>query len=351
MYNSDYKRYDTASGLPPEWDGLTGDNPYMRREFLVFLEKEIPCGQAYYIFYGTDGAPDTIFATLRNKKFNIGMLTKRKLIADMTLVYFPVWVKRPGIILGKERAADALKFIKKTKGFKMLLCIPDPNIKSGYIKGNSAPACMLDIRWDGFDGYMNDLRSGYRYRYNKALKKSSALRKTVLADNAGFSEELYGLYEQVERNAKIKIDKLPIGFFRSNFFKILVFSDPGGKPVGFVQILENGEELIFEFTGFDYAVNAEFQVYHRMLLEIIRYAIEGGFKRVDFGQTADDTKLKLGCRYEYLNLYINHFNPFVNFIYRILARFLDYRPLKPEFNVFKETSLHDETPSRGEELP
>jgi transcriptional regulator with XRE-family HTH domain len=336
MYLDNCKIFDTALNLPAEWDSLAGDNPYMRRDFLAFIEKTIPCGQKYYIFYGSNCLPDTVFVTYQNNKFNLGMLTKRKLHRKIELVYFPIWVKRSSIIFGNKRASDALKYIKKIRGFKLLLCLTDAGIKAGYIKGNSAPACMLDIKWKSFDEYMAALRSNYRYRYSKALKKSSGLTIRQLADNAGFSQELYGLYEQVERNAQIKIDKLPLEFFRGGVFKFLVFSGPDGKPAGFVQLLENGDELIFEFTGFDYAANKEYQTYHRMLVEIIRYAIENGFKRIDFGQTADETKLMLGCRYEYLHLYLHHSNPLIRFVYRVMAPFLDYRPLKPNFNVFKE---------------
>lgn len=307
----------------------------MRRNFLLFLENAIPRGQRYYIFYNTDNFPDTVFLAFRNETFDLGMLTYKRRINETTMICLPIWVKRPGIIFGKERALDALRFIKKISGLKYLQCIADPKLKSGYIKGTAAPACTLDITWKTFDGYLQSLRSNYRYRYNKALKKSESLTMTMLESNADFSEELYGLYEQVEASAKIKIDKLPIGFFRGAFFKIIVFKKDE-VPVGFIQLLENGDELIFEFVGFDYAANAEYHTYHRMLLEIIRCGINGGFKRIDFGQTADDTKLKLGCRYEYLYAYVHHTNPFKHMAYRIAAPFIDYKPLKPKFTVFKE---------------
>jgi len=340
-YNEKIKIFDKAVELPYEWDELTGDNPYLTRDFLVFLEKEFPQGQKYYIFYNSNNKPDTIFTTFRNKALNLGLLTKRKLLVDATMVAVPIWVKRPGIVLGKERAADALLYIKKFKGCKFIQCIENSDIKLGYIRGTAAPACTLDIKWKTFNEYMSALRSNYRYRYNKALKKSVALTMEILEDNEQFSSELYELYNQVEKAAKIKIDRLPIGFFRGKSFKTLVFYSNAldKKPVGFVQLLENNEELIFEFVGFDYSANTEFQTYHRMLLEIIRYGIENNFKTIDFGQTADDTKLKLGCRYEYLNVYLHLSNPIKHLFFATLAKFIDYKPLKPNFTVFKEDEL------------
>jgi len=336
--NPNIKIFDKAQDLPPEWDERAGNNPYLHRNFLVFLEKEFPQQQKYYIFYNSKNQPDTIFTTFKNKNLNLGLLTKRKLIVDATMVAVPIWVKRPGMVIGDETQKNALDYIKKLKGCKFIQCITDPKIKQGFIRGTAAPACTLDIKWKTFNEYIAALRSNYRYRYNKALKKSAPLIMEIQKDNAEFSDELYELYNQVEKNAKIKIDRLPIGFFRSNLFKNLVFysNTPDKKPVGFVQLLENGDELIFEFVGFDYDSNAQYQTYHRMLLEIIRYGIENGFKKIDFGQTADDTKLKLGCHYEYLNVYLNVSNPFKHFLFKVLAKFIDYKPLKPNFNVFNK---------------
>jgi hypothetical protein len=125
LYNQNYKEFDSAENLPEEWDEKIGDNIYMRRDFLAFLEKTAPHSQKYYIFYGSGGKPDTIFLTYKNKNLNLGMLTNRIIIVDMTLVYIPIWVKRTGIVFGPERKNDALKFIRRMKGFKIILHCPD----------------------------------------------------------------------------------------------------------------------------------------------------------------------------------------------------------------------------------
>ena len=120
-----------------------------------------------------------------------------------------------------------------------------------------------------------------------------------------------------------------------DMFKIFVL-ERESVPVGFIQLLENGSELIFEFVGVDYEYNEQYSVYHRMLYEIIRYGIEHGFRTIDFGQTADDTKLKLGSHYEYLYAVLHHSSPIINSICKAIAPRIDYRPLTTEFNVFKK---------------
>jgi hypothetical protein len=75
-----------------------------------------------------------------------------------------------------------------------------------------------------------------------------------------------------------------------------------------------------------------------MLYEIIRYGIDHGFKTIDFGQTADDTKLKLGCHYEMLYAALHHHNRLVCWCCKKLAPVIEYKPIQTKFNVFKEGS-------------
>ena len=101
-------------------------------------------------------------------------------------------------------------------------------------------------------------------------------------------------------------------------------------------MIENGTELIFEFVGVDYKYNDIYDTYHRMLLEIMKYGINNGFRTIDYGQTADEAKLKLGCKYEMLYAYLHHSNKFINLIYRLLVNIITFKPLEEKFNVFKE---------------
>lgn len=133
----------------------------------------------------------------------------------------------------------------------------------------------------------------------------------------------------------MRIERLSKAYFQGDMFRLFV-AEEEGEPVGFVQLLENGDELIFEFVGLDYRCNARLSVYHRMLLEIVDYGIRGGFRTIDFGQTADDTKLKLGCKYTFLYAALHHSNPLINNLCRRLAHILEYKPLQTRFRVFKE---------------
>ena len=215
----------------------------------------------------------------------------------------------------------------------MILNLGDFN-PEGYAKGLTCPKCILTNDFADFNDYFSRLRSAYRRRWRQALEKSKELTLEYLQDNSQFTQEMYNCYSQVYNKSRIRVEKLPIEFFRGGYFKIFVLKLKE-KVVGFGQMLPNGDELIFEFVGVDYKYNSEFDTYHRVLLEITRYGIENGYKTIDFGQTADESKLKLGSKYTMLYAYLHDTNPINNFIYKRLARFIEYKPITTDFKVFK----------------
>lgn len=326
------EKFASIHDVPNEWDSVIGDNIYMSKQFLAFMESVDNCEQQYYILYD-NGVVDSVFMTYVRKKYNLAMFTKFNLYQKMTMVYVPLSVTRPGIAYNKH-LDQVMEYLKTIKGPKMILNIQDVDPR-GYAKGLTCPKCILTNRFDSFEHYLGSLRSGYRYRYNKCFKKSAALQLEYLEDNKDFTEEMYNCYLQVYNKSRIRVEKLPIEFFRGDFFKIFVLRD-AQRVVGFGQMLENGSELIFEFVGVDYRYNQTYDTYHRILLEIVKYGIEHGFKTIDFGQTADESKLKLGSEYTMLYAYLHHSNKLVNSINKKLARYIEYKPITTDYKVFKE---------------
>lgn len=326
------KQFDSITKVPDEWDSIIGDNIYLSKEFLEFMERIDKCEQKYYMIYDDD-VLDTIFMTYVRERYNPAMFTKFNLYQRMTMIYVPLSVTRPGIAYNKH-LDKAMEFIKTIKGPKMLLNIEDVD-PQGFAKGLTCPKCILTNRFDSFDDYMSKLRSNYRYRYTKCFKKSAPLTIEYLENNEDFTEEMYECYLQVYNKSRAHVEKLPIEFFRGKYFKIFVLKNEE-KVLGFGQMLPNGTELVFEFVGVDYEYNNTYDTYHRILLEIVKYGIENKFETIDFGQTADESKLKLGSKYTMLYAYMHHSNAMLNGIYKKLAKHIEYKPITTDYNVFKE---------------
>ena len=326
------KEFDSITKVPDEWDTIIDDNIYLSKEFLTFMERIDKCEQKYYMIYD-DGDLDTVFMSYVRKKYNPAMFTKLNLHQRMTMIYVPLSVTRPGIVYNKH-LDKAMDFIKTIKGPKMLLNIEDVDPR-GYAKGLTCPKCILTNRFASFDDYMNSLRSNYRYRYTKCFKKSAPLTLEYLENNEDFTDEMYECYLQVYNKSRMHVEKLPIEFFRGKYFKIFVLRNEE-KVVGFGQMLPNGTELVFEFVGVDYELNNTYDTYHRILLEIVKYGIENKFETIDFGQTADESKLKLGSKYTMLYAYMHHSNKMLNSVYKKMAKYIEYKPITTDYNVFKE---------------
>ena len=325
--------YNYLNEVPETWDSLIKDNLYLSKDFLSFIEKNDKCKQKYYMVYDEDNNLDTIFMSYVREDFDIATFAKFDMITPTTLIYVPLSVTRPGL-MGNKCIDYAFEYIKKIKGPKMVLNLGDYNPK-GYAKGMNCSKCIFTNTFNSFDDYMKSLRSNYRRRYKKAFEMSKELTLELLEDNNLFTEEMYDCYLQVVHKSNMVIEVLPIEFFRGKYFKIYVLRNEK-KVVGFYQLIENGTELIFEFVGVDYKYNDIYDTYHRMLLEIMKYGINNGFKTIDYGQTADEAKLKLGCKYEMLYAYLHHSNKFINLIYRLLVNIITFKPLEEKFNVFKE---------------
>jgi hypothetical protein len=327
--------FRSARELPPEWDDLCGDNLYLTREFQQFIESIDACEQTYCIFRNSADAIDTILMTYVRHNFNLFMFTPVHVSLRVTFVYVPLSVTRPGIICRGETREELAAHIKGIKGYKLFLNTATDFRLPGFIQVRTFPRCVLDLRWNSFDHYMRDLRSGYRHRYKKALAKSTPLTFRMLDDNRQFDHRLYALYEEVYKSSPYKIEKLPVGFFQGPFFKIGIL-EKGSVAVGFIQLIENGPELIFEFVGFDHRINSQYDIYISLLLKIVQYGIEHRFERIDFGQTADEAKLKIGCRYEPLFGLLHHSNPLVHNFTGAFVRRIEYKPLdEQKFHVFK----------------
>ena len=332
MSKSYYKSFPTVEQLPDYWDDIAGNNIFLKKNYLGVLERTNPCSQIYTVFFCPE--PDSILLTY---KLNLDIFTYSlaRLKLPVTIAGIPCSVSKGGYASGKRTKAQLFEYLRQIKGAKLMLNSEDDFKADSFAKGYTLPSCKMEIRWDSFEDYLSEMRSHYRYRMNKAIQRFSEIKEVMLSDNSLFDHKLYDLYTEVYDKSEYKLEKLPIDFFREFPSKILSFY-LGTKPVAFVQLVENSQELIFLFGGIDYSLNLKYDIYWNMLLSIIRYGIEKGFKTIEMGQTAEDTKMKLGCKVYEKYLYANHSNGLINHFVHKGIGLLSYRQKDQSFNVFKE---------------
>lgn len=289
---------------------------------LELLEKVNPCNQEYELINNNL----IISYSLEVNLFNFRNIFPLR--TDVQIIGMPV-----SICLKSYFGDDSLieKAIRERKGLKIILNGDSP-FKDG---GKTLSTFLFENRFLTFNEYLNSLRSPYRRRINKALKKRDRLTIKKF-DCKDFSDEHYNLYLSIMHRTDNPLETLPVEFFREYDSELYEFIDKDTKSIiGFVQLKEIKNKLYFLFGGFRKEDVDAHDIYYNMLLKIIECGIEKQVTEIEFGQTAEETKLKIGCREKYKYLYVHHSNPVLNFFIRLLVPLFSYKPYSVKHNVFK----------------
>ncbi|MCK5686671.1 GNAT family N-acetyltransferase, partial [bacterium] len=187
-----------------------------------------------------------------------------------------------------------------------------------------------------FDEYLENLRSDYRNKLKKIIKKTKNYTIQVKKiDN--FTEKHYALYEKTFERSSFPLEKLPFKFF-SEFpeqAEIIEVIDEEQKLIGFAYILIQKEKYYFLFGGTENKDKFP-ELYARLLIEILRHGINASCSEISFGQTAENIKLKLGCIIEprFAGLWIR--SKFLRKITSTIISHISYKYDIPEYRVYKK---------------
>lgn len=329
-----YIETNSADNLPAEWDLCVQSSQHLSRVSLGVLERTNPCSQRYVAFLDQAGAIDSAMV-LYKLKLNLLTYSSLSLPVEVTMIGIPYSVAAPGYIIGEQTRAQFENYVSAINGLVVILNSDGDLSLPAWSQGVTLPSCRLRLSHSSFVEYLSSMRSHYRYRYKAALRKGHTLQVARLDDNGCFGDGLYALYEQVYEKSGFKLEKLPISFFQQADADIYVMS-AAGVPVGFLQLKQHGEEMQFLFGGIDYSQSNRYDTYVNMLLFIVQESIARKCKLIDFGQTAEDAKAKLGCKLHGKFMYVRHSNAFLNLCLRQLIRFFDYKAPSCDFKVFNE---------------
>jgi hypothetical protein len=203
------------------------------------------------------------------------------------------------------------------------------------------PTAVVDLPYKSFDEYLSAMRAQYRRRANQTLKRSAELRVEHVRSFGPLAEQLASLWLLIYKRAKeIRREILTPGFFRAaaelDDASVLLLRRPDGTVASFALLLDDRPWLSFLQCGFDADAGRSEGAYFRLLYEIIRLGIEGGFEQVDLGVTTLAPKLDVGGVPVPLYGLVKHRNSLVQSVVRRLAN----GPLGPEQvearHVFKE---------------
>lgn len=159
----------------------------------------------------------------------------------------------------------------------------------------------IDPNWSTFDDYINAIRSKYKKRYRKVLKKSSNItkKKLNLEQLRNEADTMKQLFYNVFQKSKFNAAK-----FNTDVFYDLMLEKKNvtvygyylqNKLVGFASDICSGDTLYAHFVGLDYEMNNRYEIYNRMLYEQINFAINNNLSLIKFGRTAAEFKSTIGA--------------------------------------------------------
>lgn len=280
MINEKFKIFARAEDLPPLWDDLT-ENFFQKRSFLSFLEEANPCDQRYHL----NEAEGIVLVTYRLWLDILTFSEKFCIKIPIKIAGIPLSVASAGYCCPRASLATLSAYLQ-TFGLILIL-----NTDGGLFlpKGLTLPTFELSV--DTPEGHLSRMRSHYRYRIRKAIRRGKGLRFEKM-ENEDLDLKMYRYYEEVYERSEGKLEKLRIDFFRRCPAQLYRIKDEQDVSVGFFQIKESSDELIFLFCGFDHTKNKAYDLYLNILIKLIEL---GQGKKIFLGQTTSYSKSRVGA--------------------------------------------------------
>ena len=310
---------------PLGWDSLTKENPQMRSELLSILRISNPNN----------------FRLVTHKNYccceysgriNIFTFRKIKFGIPMTVIALPVSVCSNGY------TGDLKSLVNDYKGRQGLFLILNiagrPNATDiDAAVGETLGTCIFENSFTDFDDYLASLKSGYRRRIKIACEKGKSLVwKTI--ENTNFTDDMHKLYLGVHEKSLYPLECLTADFFRMHPGEIFCLFE-ADKPLAFVLLQEENSCLSFIFGGMDYGKRDQYDLYMNMLIFITAECIKRKIPLADLGQTAEDSKLRLGAHYSKRYLCVFHRNRLINALLKRAVIAFEYKRTKPSYSVWK----------------
>lgn len=267
-------------------------------------------------------------------KLNLFTFGKIKVQLPFTVIAPPASVDCKGYTSDIQMLIDDYK---KKKGLFLILNLEKEdtlNISENCAAiGKTLSSCVFLNSFENFEDYLTKLRSSYRRRVKAALERGRNLLVKPI-DNVDFNNEVYDLYLQVLNQSQFPLETLPITFFQLSNCNIDVFYTEN-KPVAFVMYYTNNGFMSFVLGGMNYNFRDAFDLYYNMLLHMLKIGLDNKVNTIDFGQTAENTKCRLGCEIEERYMAAFSGNKFVTRLFCHFSPLLEYNQEIVKNNVFK----------------
>lgn len=313
------KLFFTGAALKPYLPQTTNS---IRKQFLSLVSKTMSAIKGYVLVAGN-------LLTTADNGFNFNQNFSPQIISNLLKV-----------------AGDHIISIAKTHKIQLSILTDFSEVYAdkaivknlctvcGYKMFEADPNLVLDIsKWASFEDYKQALTSKYRVRLKKIIKDSSQIKRFEIDLNNfdQYCNDIDSLYKNV-------IDRIPFKMAEVNatYFKLLLQRLNGDfkiygyllndKLVGFITAFAENDIYEVHLIGLDYTITQSNKLYNRILYDMIELGIEGNFKTISFGRTANEIKSTIGATPERMICYMKHRNFFLNQVVGIMLKIFKPKP-------------------------
>jgi hypothetical protein len=331
------KKYSSPESLNIHWDNHA-DFYFQKREFLSHLHKYNPCSQRYYeLYYDDIFIAGTIVYTL-----TIDILTFANIPSPfkVQVIGIPASIAAPPIIGDKHEFEYFLsEIIGLESGIILGINFMEDYLKDKVLNLRTLPTIILRLKSDNMTSFENSLRHHYRRRIHR-IKGRFTNVTSVTSDCSVFNDEHYSLYLQVMKKTTTKLETLSLDVFKnlpSDFQLTTYYYEK--KMLCWHVVFNDSGTLIFFFGGMDYQYRDQFHSYNNNLLGIVSFAVEHDYHEIDFGQTAEIAKTRLGGILSERRMFFYHRNPIIYGFLKLFRNLINYSKTYEKPTVFKVESL------------
>ncbi len=298
-------------------------NPFLKEDLWWIMEKTHDGKCERHL------TPNAIFTTYYTK-LNLLSFQKGKIQKKVRILGLPPSLSLQGYhVKNGHGLNEMIEWLKKQNGHTLIINTSNPLNDFSCVP--TLPSLIIENRFESFEHYLEQMRSHYRYRAIKAMKKFDNVSIDV---NGTFDSAQYDMYDAVFQNSNYPLAKNDIVFFEQFPGTIEQFYIEE-KTIGFCQYYIDEKTLYFMFCGINYETLKTYDTYLNMLLIIIRRGIEAGVKTIDLGQTTETIKQKLGGTLKPLYICHYHKNSIIRSLMKNIMPILGYKTPTTRYHVFK----------------
>lgn len=248
----------------------------------------------------------------------------------------PCSVSSSGIIGNENLFPSLIEEIKKQEtGMLLMLNMNSTSPIAKMLSGRTLPTVLFTNNFTTYEEYLSSIRTHYRRRLTQISNAFKGVEKNQILCK-DFTGEMHAQYLEVLKRSKGKLEMLSLDFFQQlpqSF--ILTAYTANTRLLGWKITCAFEKKYYFFMGGIDYQVKLKFNTYFNLLLDVLKEGIENKALVIDFGQTAEVPKMRLGCTVAEKTMLAYHSNPLLRKLLKAGKKALEYSTIVEKAHVFR----------------